>query len=131
MNNIFLPNDLINTEYKYDYLDNGNVIIYTNNVCNGWHPTENYKFQYVVNTNNHYRYTRTCAPALVEGDVNTGTKINTLTGNILLSSSDFTSDFWFRNDLDSILFIFLVLSIFIVFIPYKIISRWFGRWLKV
>lgn len=50
---------------------------------------------------------------------------------ICLSSDIITNDFYYRNDFDSILFIFVVLCIFIIYIPYKIFSRLFGRWLKV
>ena len=49
---------------------------------------------------------------------------------VCLSSDIISNDFYYRNDFDSILFIFLVLSIFIVYLPYKIFSRLFGRWLK-
>lgn len=50
---------------------------------------------------------------------------------VCLSSSSITNDFYYRNDLDSILIIFLVLFIFIIVLPYKIMSRSFGRWLKI
>lgn len=50
---------------------------------------------------------------------------------ICLDSDIITNDFYYRNDFDSILFIFVVLCIFIIYIPYKIFSRLFGRWLKV
>lgn len=48
-----------------------------------------------------------------------------------LDNNIITNDFYYRNDFDSILFIFLVFSIFIVYIPFKIFSRAFGRWLKL
>lgn len=50
---------------------------------------------------------------------------------VCLASTELTDNFYYRNDLDSILIIFLILAIFIVFIPYKIFSRFFGRWLKL
>ncbi|MBP3635816.1 MAG: hypothetical protein J6D28_05215 [Bacilli bacterium] len=50
---------------------------------------------------------------------------------ICLDSNNITNDFYYRNDFDSILFIFVILFIFIIYIPYRIISRLFGRWLKV
>ena len=49
---------------------------------------------------------------------------------ICLASDIITNDFYYRNDFDSICIIFLVFSIFVVYLPYKIFSRLFGRWLK-
>lgn len=46
---------------------------------------------------------------------------------VCLDPSFLTSDFWYRNDLDSILLIFLILSIFIVYLPLKIVFRIFRR----
>lgn len=42
-----------------------------------------------------------------------------------------TSDFWYRNDLADILIIFLILAIFIILVPFRIFSRFLGRWLKL
>lgn len=50
---------------------------------------------------------------------------------ICLSSSSISNDVYYRNDFDQILIIFFILSIFIVWLPYKIFSRFFGRWLKL
>ena len=50
---------------------------------------------------------------------------------ICVSKSSFTTDVYYRNDFDSILIIFLILFIFIIVLPYKIMSRAFGRWLKI
>lgn len=47
------------------------------------------------------------------------------------TKSSITTDFYYRNDFDSILIIFLILFIFIIVLPYKIMSRAFGRWLKI
>ena len=48
-----------------------------------------------------------------------------------LTSSSITNQVYYRNDLDSILIIFLVLFIFIIVLPFKVMSRAFGRWLKI
>ena len=48
-----------------------------------------------------------------------------------LDSSVITSDFYYRIDLPSILLCLSVFFFFIVFIPFKIFSILFGRWLKV
>lgn len=46
---------------------------------------------------------------------------------ICLDNSSLTSDYYYRNDFDSIFVIFLIMSIFIVYIPIKICSRFFRR----
>lgn len=48
-----------------------------------------------------------------------------------LSSDVLTNDVYYRNDFDSILIIFIILSLFCFYFPFKIISRMFGRWLKL
>lgn len=48
-----------------------------------------------------------------------------------LPSNSITTDVYYRTDFDSILIIFLILFIFIIVLPYKIMSRAFGRWLKI
>ncbi len=44
-----------------------------------------------------------------------------------INSDVLTSDYMYRNDFDSILIIFFIMSIFIVFIPLKIIFKFFRR----
>lgn len=48
-----------------------------------------------------------------------------------LSLNIITNDVYYRSDFDSVLIIFLILFIFIIVLPYKIMSRAFGRWLKI
>lgn len=43
----------------------------------------------------------------------------------------YTSDFYYRNDLADILIIFFIISIIIFYLPFKIVSRFCGRWLKI
>lgn len=42
----------------------------------------------------------------------------------------FTTNVYYRNDLDQILVIFIILLLICFYFPYRIISRAFGRWLK-
>lgn len=46
---------------------------------------------------------------------------------VCLSSSEITTDFYYRNDLSDILVIFLIIAIFGIFIPLKIFSKLFKR----
>lgn len=42
----------------------------------------------------------------------------------------FTTDVYYRNDLDQILTITIILLLICFYFPYRIISRMFGRWFK-
>lgn len=42
-----------------------------------------------------------------------------------------TTNVFYRNDIDKILVIFLILLIICFWFPYKILSRAFGRWFKI
>lgn len=48
-----------------------------------------------------------------------------------LASDIITNDIYYRIDLMNILVIFAIFSYFIIILPFKIMSRAFGRWLKV
>lgn len=43
-----------------------------------------------------------------------------------LTSSELTTDFYYRNDIDKILFIFLILFIFCIYFPIKLFLRLIG-----
>ena len=47
-----------------------------------------------------------------------------------ISSSNITTDYWYRNDFDKILVILLIILILCFYFPYRMITRIFGRWLK-
>ncbi len=46
---------------------------------------------------------------------------------VCLDSSVLTNDFYYRQDIDKIMIIFLILSIFCIYLPIKIFSRLFKR----
>ena len=48
-----------------------------------------------------------------------------------LSNDVITNSYLYRTDLDKILVCFIIIVIFCLYFPYKIISRAFGRWLKL
>lgn len=50
---------------------------------------------------------------------------------VCLTSSVISNENWYRVDLSSILLIFFILFIFIVYYPMKLFTRLFGRWLKL
>lgn len=50
---------------------------------------------------------------------------------ICLSNSELTTNVFYRNDIDKILVVTFILLIICFYFPYRIISRMFGRWLKL
>ena len=48
-----------------------------------------------------------------------------------VDSQNISTDFYYRNDLDSILVIFFIITLVCFYFPFKVFSRAFGRWLKV
>lgn len=47
---------------------------------------------------------------------------------VCLDSSNFTTDYYYRNDFPSILFIFLILLIVCFYIPFRCMTRFIRRW---
>lgn len=45
--------------------------------------------------------------------------------------TQFTTDFWYRPDIWQSLICFVIIGYVGIYLPYKIISRLFGRWLKI
>ena len=116
MNKIYLPIENISDYKCYSVLDKDTIRAYVQQ------PKIDSSSQYVdFYINSHYLQK--------SGTQSWGQWNNTLP--VCLSSSSITNDVYYRNDFDSILIIFLVLFIFIICLPYKIMSRAFGRWLKI
>lgn len=116
MNNIYLPIDNVNDFACYFVLDKDTIRAYYTQ------PAIDSSSEYVdFFINSHYLE-----------------KIGTQTWGqwssslpTCLPSNSITTDVYYRNDIDSILIIFFILFIFIIALPYKIMSRAFGRWLKI
>lgn len=56
-----------------------------------------------------------------------GTWSNYGTLPVCLDSDIITNDFWYRQDLPSILIIFLIINIFAIYIPIKVVSKIFRK----
>lgn len=111
----YLPSESINSNYHYS-VSGDNYLIRTNNNCYTQYSTTYCDCYYIYPKNDYIKSElQTC-------NYNSGTWVN---------SNQFTSDYWYRLDIASILIIFTILFVFIIYMPYRIISRWFGRWLKV
>lgn len=50
---------------------------------------------------------------------------------VCLSSSEITTDYYYRNDISDILIIFMIISIIGVYLPYKLFCKLFGRWIRL
>ena len=62
---------------------------------------------------------------LYEDSYQTFSRYSTLP--VCLDSDLITDDYWHRNDFDSILIIVLIISIFVIWLPFKILLRFFRR----
>lgn len=63
---------------------------------------------------------------------NTGTETFTQDTTInCLNNEQFTTDYWYRLDIWQSLLCFLIIGLITLYLPYKIISRMLGRWLKI
>lgn len=112
----YLPSDLINQNYKYR-INNNYYVVITNDNC-------------YTNYNTTYCDCVNVFPQL-DYIISETYSCSTTQSTNYVSYNKFTDDFYYRIDLSSILIIFFVLSIFIVYLPYRIMSRIFGRWLKI
>ena len=111
---IYVPNDTI---YNKCY------VVQNEDVIRGYDRVPSY------NTSYNYRDYYIHSDYIFKDNSGQWNQYSTLP--ICLSSSDITNDYYYRVDFSNILIIFLVFSIFIIYLPYKIFSRLFGRWLKL
>lgn len=111
----YMPNELFNNNFHYT-INNDYYVVHTNRNCFTQYNTT-YCDCYNVYPKLDYNISQSYQCAY-----NVSTSI---------SYSNFTNNIWYRIDLVNILIIFTILFIFIIKYPYRIISRFFGRWLKV
>lgn len=125
MSKFYLPNELINSNYIYSYNStNRSFAIVNPSTC-----------AYINQpTSSTTRY-NDCTVYIYQTDLNryftTTQTITTSLSTLALSSSDFSDSVWYRNDISDILIIFLILFIFIIMYPMRLLMRLFGRWLKL
>lgn len=104
---IYVPTDLNNNNYCYILIDT--------NIIREYHSINiNQDNDYIdFNSSNHY---------------NSYSSSQYLTTQpSCISHDNLTNDFYYRNDLSHILVIFLIMSIFIFYIPFKIIMRFYRK----
>ena len=111
---IYVPSD---TTYDSCYVVQGDGVIRGYDTYPAYNTSYNYR-DYYIKSNYIYR----------DGF---GQWNNYSTLPICIDSDLITNSYYYRNDFDSICIIFLVFALFIIYIPYKIWSRLFGRWLKL
>lgn len=109
-----MPSDLINNNYRYT-VNNYYYTVRTNQNCYTNYNTQ-YCDCYDVYFNNDYLRTNAYSC-----NYNTSTNI---------SVNNFTSSYWYKNNIDRSLIIFILFAIIIIVIPYKILTRLFGWWIK-
>lgn len=110
----YLPTDLINSSYSYEINENSIIVNKHTNCTQG--QGINYCDCVIVYPNNDYLTTDNYRCYQYS--------------NANISYTSFTDDVYYRLDLWKILVIFIVMFIFIIVIPWRLLSRLFGRWLK-
>lgn len=105
---IYLPE--INQDSCYFYLDNNTIVELPNNFEYGVTYKSNH-----FSINNHY-----------ESYEKNVTLIDTI---YCINNQKLTTNYLYRSDLTDIIIFFLFVCIFIVYIPYRLASR-FWRWLR-
>ena len=113
MNHIYLPESISN-QCAYIY-DKDTIRVYETRPTNN--SLVSFK-DYYINSNYIYRSGSTQF-----------SQYTTLPS--CLSSDIFTTEVYYRNDFDKIMIITMILIILLIYFPYKIVSRAFGRWLKI
>ena len=123
--NIFIPEDSLSifTSYDCHIIDSsGSIISFDNDVVCSNDVCDVPTFQ--VFTNLHY---------LVQYK---DLKISSSEYSTLVSTcakdnyTNFTTNVFYRHDIDSILITFIILVLIMFLFPYRIICRMFGRWFK-
>lgn len=102
MAKVYLPEEYLNKPCYQ--INNGYIRVYettNNNYYNIVHD--------VYYTNNYLARTTTAS----------------YSSSTICDKLDLTSDFYYRNDFDKILFIFVVFAIFIIYIPFKLFMKLF------
>lgn len=114
MAKIYLDNDLINNNYTY-YLSNNTIVIRTNENC-----YNNYNTQYCdcIDVFPELDYARTNRYSCSSSYSHT------------ISPSSFSNDWVYKINIGDSFIIFMILLITIIYVPIKVFSRLFGRWLK-
>lgn len=115
MSKTYLPNEDINSNFHYSISEH-NILVRTNRNCYTQYSTTYCDCYYIYPINDYIK------SEISACNYNSGTWVN---------SNQFTSDYWYRLDIASVLIIFTIIFLFGIYMPYKILSRLFGRWLKV
>lgn len=111
---IYLPSNLINSNYTYLYSSNKIITIRTNSNCSTQYQTL-YCDCYQIDTENHYIQSDKYSCSISSSS------------NFLLNSNTFSDEVFYRNDFADILIIFVIMCIFSFYIPIKIFSRIFKK----
>lgn len=123
-NLIYVPKWVDTSYYDLLYFEHDNpnsyYLCHRNNMSNIYCDENICYMCYRFDSSNHYIYERL---VLCQDYVDT---------NLTKTHIKYTThDIFYRSDIADILIVVAILSIILLFIPYKIISKIFGKWLKV
>lgn len=116
MENIYLPINSVDDFACYSVYDKDTIRAYrTMPTING---SSNYVDFYI---NSHYLES--------EGTQSWGQWTNYLP--TCISTNAITTDYYYRTDMPEILIMVIIIALCVIYLPYKIISRLFGRYLQL
>lgn len=116
--NLYVPSNLYNQNYQYWLTNNtSTLVVRTNDNC-------------YTNLNNQYC---DCYEVYIERNylISMPYSCRTSTSNSQISYNDLNSFWYYREDIPLIIITVFVLLLVCFYFPYKLISRIFGRWLKI
>lgn len=116
MSKTYMPSELLNSSYRYELTNNNYLVVHKNTNCFNQYNTTYCDCQRVY-TDLDYQISNTYS-------CSTNYTID-------IPYSNFSSDIWYRKDLSNILIIFTILAVFMIILPFKVVARMFGRWLKI
>ena len=115
MSKTYIPQEILNPNWGYE-LNEYYITIHTNENC-----YQNYNTWYCD-----------CIRLYYDLDYQISNRYACNTNySVSIPYNNLSSSYWYRKDIDKVMILFLIFFIFIILFPYKIISRLFGRWLKV
>lgn len=108
----YLPSESINSNYKYS-ITNDYFRIYTNENCYTQYSSTYCDCYYIYPKLDYINSEKTSC------------NVTNLTNTI--PYTDFTDNYYYRVDFTNILIMFLIMSIFVIYIPIKIVSKIFRK----
>lgn len=124
---LYFPySEFLNNNYIF-YLHNDNIYIANKTCING--VVGNSQCYFLIYNIYHGLYSKNYGDI---AQINYDKMISQIDDSYYQTTyTNFTTNYLYSPYIDKILIVTFILFIFVIYMPYKIVSRMFGRWLKV